>query len=318
MIPALVLTAGLATRLRPLSLVRAKAAMPVGGLPLVSRILQQLRDAGIVDVVLNLHHLPASLTSRLGDGSDLGVRIRYSWESPRVLGSAGGPRKALSLLGSPTFLILNGDTLTDLDLPALVTSHQRSGALATLAAVPHAVPQRYGGLTLDAHGNFTGTVARGDARPSLHFIGVQVAEARAFEGLDEDVPADTMRTVYPSLIRQRPDAVRVHECASSFLDIGTPEDYVRTCRAFCPPETALLERGARVSIHPSAVLRDTIVWDDVEIGAGVRLTDAVVTDHVRVPPGSHWDGVILRRPDDARGPHDRQVGELIVTALEHA
>jgi NDP-sugar pyrophosphorylase family protein len=115
MIPALVLTAGLATRLRPLSLVRAKAALPVAGQPLVVRILRWLRTNGITDVVLNLHHAPDTLTRILGDGQDLGVRVRYSWETP-VLGSAGGPKRAAPILGASRFLIVNGDTLTNLDL----------------------------------------------------------------------------------------------------------------------------------------------------------------------------------------------------------
>src|SRR6478672_8495534 len=97
MVPALVLTAGLATRLRPLSFVRAKAALPVAGVPLVRRILTSLASAGITDVVMNLHHLPHTLTTLVGDGSDLGMTVRYSWETP-VLGSAGGPRRALPLL----------------------------------------------------------------------------------------------------------------------------------------------------------------------------------------------------------------------------
>jgi NDP-sugar pyrophosphorylase family protein len=88
MIPALVLTAGLATRLRSLSCVRAKAAVPVAGEPLVRRILRQLRAADVRDAVLNLHHLPHTITRVVGDGSDLGIRVRYSWEVP-VLGSAG-------------------------------------------------------------------------------------------------------------------------------------------------------------------------------------------------------------------------------------
>src|SRR5215468_3964491 len=99
MIPALVLTAGLATRLRPLSLVRAKAALPVAGITLVERILARLAAAGVRDVVINLHHLAHTITAVVGDGSPLGVRVRYSWESP-VLGSAGGPRHALPLLES--------------------------------------------------------------------------------------------------------------------------------------------------------------------------------------------------------------------------
>ena len=134
MIPALVLTAGLATRLRPLSFVRAKAAMPVGGEPIVRRILRELRASGIQEAVLNLHHLPHTITRVVGDGSDLDMRVRYSWEQP-VLGSAGGPRQALPLLDAATFLIVNGDTLTDVDIAALVAEHKQSGALVTMAVV---------------------------------------------------------------------------------------------------------------------------------------------------------------------------------------
>src|ERR1041385_7127158 len=119
MIPALVLTAGLATRLRPLSFVRAKAALPVAGLPLVQRILRWLTSHGAHDTVLNLHPLPHTITAIVGNGATEGVRVRYSWE-PIVLGSAGGPRRALPLLSSSTFLIVNGDTLTNVDVAALV------------------------------------------------------------------------------------------------------------------------------------------------------------------------------------------------------
>ena len=145
MIPALVLTAGHATRLRPLSFVRAKAAVPVAGEPLASRILRGLAAAGVTDAVLNLHHLPHTLTTLIGDGADAGVRVRYSWEVP-VLGSAGGPRRALPLLGASTFLIVNGDTLADIDIAAVVADHRRSGALVTMAVVPNNEPDKYGGV----------------------------------------------------------------------------------------------------------------------------------------------------------------------------
>ncbi len=94
---ALLLTAGLGTRLQPLTYVRAKAAVPINGEPLVRRVIRILATAGIRDLVLNLHHRPQSIAACVGDGSDLDVRVRYSWEQP-VLGSAGGPRRALPLV----------------------------------------------------------------------------------------------------------------------------------------------------------------------------------------------------------------------------
>jgi mannose-1-phosphate guanylyltransferase len=86
--PALLLTAGLGTRLRPLTYARAKAAVPVNGDPLARRIIRWLADHGIRDFVLNLHHRPATIASVVGDGSDLDVRVRYSWEQPVLGGRA--------------------------------------------------------------------------------------------------------------------------------------------------------------------------------------------------------------------------------------
>ena len=186
MIPALVLTAGLATRLRPLSLVRAKAAMPVAGEPIVRRILRQLRAADISDAVLNLHHLPHTISTIVGDGADLGLRVRYSWEMP-VLGSAGGPRLALPILGASTFLIANGDTLTNIDIERLITAHRHSDALVTLAVIPRTEPERYGGVRVDDDGIVTGFTRPGSDDDSFHFVGVQVAEPEAFA----DLPAGT-------------------------------------------------------------------------------------------------------------------------------
>ena len=150
-IPALVLTAGLATRLRPLSLLRAKAAIPVAGRALVSLIVEQLRDAGVTDVVLNLHYLPHTITGQVGDGLHLGVRVRYSWEGV-VLGSAGGPRRAAPLLDAATFLVVNGDTLASVDLHQLVAQHRASDALVTMATMPNQEPHKYGGVATAADG----------------------------------------------------------------------------------------------------------------------------------------------------------------------
>src|SRR5688500_1342083 len=169
---ALVLTAGLGTRLRPLTFVRAKAAVPVNGEPLARRVARWLAANEYRDQVFNLHHHPASIAACLGDGADLGVRVRYSWEQP-VLGSAGGPRHALPLLtdgGSDRFLIVNGDTLTDVDLQAVMTTHASSGALVTMALIPNPAPDKYGGV-LVKDGFVSGFTRAGAARESFHFIG---------------------------------------------------------------------------------------------------------------------------------------------------
>jgi NDP-sugar pyrophosphorylase family protein len=314
MIPALVLTAGLATRLRPLSFVRAKAAVPVAGLPLITRILRQLRTAGVAEVVLNLHHLPHTLTRIVGDGSDLDMRVRYSWEMP-IQGSAGGPRHALPLLAMSTFLIANGDTLADVDIDALVTAHRHSGALVTMAVAENTEPQKYGGVVVSPEGAVTGFTRRGSSQGSFHFLGLQVAEAAAFAALHAGTPCESVGAVYPALIGARPGSVRAHVCSAEFFDIGTPDDYLRTSLLLARREGDAPLQGARTRVDPTARVEDSILWDDVEVGAGSMLRGCVVADGARVPGDTSWNGVTLRPAVGELAPGERRIGELAVASL---
>lgn len=314
MIPALVLTAGLATRLRPLSLVRAKAAMPVANEALVRRLLRQLATAEITDAVLNLHYLPHTITQVLGDGSDLGVRVRYSWEMP-VLGSAGGPRLALSLLGSSPFLIVNGDTLTNIDIGRLITAHRHSDALVTMAVVPRTEPERYGGIRSNDDGVFTGVTKRGVDDDSFHFVGIQVAEAEAFAAVPAGKSVESVSDLYLRLATEVPGSVRVHICEGEFFDIGTPDDYLRTSLALAARDGRPDGHGARVRIDRTAHVHESILWDDVIVGADARLERCVVTDGVAIPAGTVWSTCSVRRAAGELSPGERREGDLAVAPL---
>ena len=314
MIPALVLTAGLATRLRPLSLVRAKAALPVAGHPLIIRILRALRAAGVTDAVLNLHHLPQTLTRIVGDGTELDMRVRYSWENP-VLGSAGGPRQALPLLDSPTFLIVNGDTLADVDIEGLVAAHKQSGALVTMAAAANENPEKYGGIVASADGTVTGFAKRGSTQPSYHFVGLQVVEAEVFASLARGIPHESVGAVYPALMSDRPGSVRAHVGVTEFFDIGTPDDYLRTSLALSRREGTRTAGGAGTRVDATARVDDSVLWDDVEVGAGSSLKECIVTDGARVPDDTSWVGVTLRRADNQLAPGEKQIGDLAIASI---
>ena len=311
MVPALVLTAGLATRLRPLSLVRAKAALPVAGVPLVHRILRSLAASGVTDAVLNLHHLPHTLTRLVGDGTQLGMRVRYSWEVP-VLGPAGGPRRAIPLLG-PTFLIINGDTLTDLDVRALVAGHRTSGALVTMAVVPNTQRDKYSGLSGDGNGALTGFAKRGSPDNAFHYIGVQVVEAEAFASVPENVPFETS-SLYTSLIARRPGSIRLFNTSAEFFDIGTPADYLDTSLRLADRERhAALPSNARVA--STARVERSILWDDVVVEAGSMLRECVVTDGVRVPADTSWHGVTIRVAGGELAPGEHRIDDLAIASL---
>ena len=309
----MLLAAGLGIRLRPLTYGRAKPAMPVAGEALVRRILRWLSAGGITDIVLNLHHRAESVRSAVGDASDLGVRVRYSPEDP-ILGSAGGPRRALPLLAADRFFLVNGDTLTDVDLGALAADHARSGAQVTMALVPNPDPAFYGGVVVDAGGRVTALSPRGPANRGLHFVGAQVVEASVFSGLSPDRASETISEVYPRLMADRPGSVRGFVCDASFRDIGTPADYLTTSLQLARLEGGASRLiGARSSVDGRARVTRTVLWDGVTVDAGAELVDCLVGDDVRIPPGARYRRAAVVRAGLGRpGPGEELVGELLV------
>jgi len=229
----LILAAGLGTRHPPRMELLPTPAIAVGGVPIVRRIVAWLVREGVTDLVVNLHHRPETIAAVLGDGSDLGARVRYSWEQPAVLGSAGGPRHALPIIGAKTFFIVNGDTLTDLPLRGVAEAHAATHAMVTMALIPNREPDKYGGVRMGDDGQISGFVTRGpQAIGSYHFIGVQVAEAEVFADLKDGEPINSTHGVYDTLIASHPGSVRGYLCNAAFWDIGTPEDLARTDGAF--------------------------------------------------------------------------------------
>ena len=287
---ALVLTAGLGTRLRPLTLARAKAAAPVDGESLARRTIRWLVSHGVADLVLNLHHKPETITADVGDGADMGARVRYSWESP-LLGSAGGPRHALPLIGEPTFFLVNGDTLTDVDLPAMLDQHRRTGALITMALIPNPDPAKYGGVLLDGSGVITAFTKRGSPDQSFHFIGPQVVEAAAFAPLADGAVSESVLGIYPRYIAERPGSIRGFVCQATFRDIGTPADLLRTSLELAEADGRLNRPrwGRNARVEPSARITRSVLWDNVTVGADAMIVECVLADGVTIPPAAHYE-----------------------------
>ena len=315
--PALVLTAGLGTRLRPLTYVRAKAAVPVNGEPLVRRVAMWLAGRGIREHVYNLHHHPASIAACLGDGAALGIRVRYSWE-PTVLGSAGGPRHALPLLAdseADRFLIVNGDTLTNVDVDALLDRHQQSGALITMSLIPNPAPDKYGGVTVSPDGFVTGFTRPGAAAESFHFIGVQVAAAAVFRRVEDNVASESVNGLYPVLMREARNSIAAFISDASFSDISTPLDCLRTSLALRASEgDRLVSRTARIA--PTAVVEGTAICDDVVVGAEAQLRNCIVADRVTIPAGAHYERVAIVPAGTRAAAGDERIdGDLLIRPI---
>lgn len=294
--PALVLAAGLGTRLDPLTRLVAKPAVPLGGRTLIARVLDWLHRERVRDVVLNLHARPETITADVGDGARWAMRVRYSWEQPHVLGSAGGPRHALPLLapGSPagSFLIVNGDTLCEIDLAPMIAAHHARGAAVTLAVAPNPAPDRYNGIAADTRGCVTGFVPKGRAEGSWHFVGIQIARADVFAPLEDNVAAETVAGIYRDKVAAGARDLFVWPVTSTFLDVGTPRDYLDAALGWADATTtSTIEPGA--TIDPSARVRRSVVWSGAQIGPRADLDRCIIATGAVVPADFHGANAVL-------------------------
>lgn len=288
----MVLAAGLGTRLRPLTDLLPKPAVPVAGLPLVQLAFARLRAAGARRVVVNVHHLAAVMERAATEAaSAAGVDLAISRE-PVIAGTGGALREARRLLaGAEAIVLWNGDILFEVDVAAIVAAHRESQALATLVLAPMPEGARY--ATVDVDGamrvrRIAGIGPGGDALVPLHFTGVHVLSP----ALLDHVPAspfacDVNRLVYPPLLAS--GQVRAVVAGGHWNDLGTPERYLQANLDLLSGEAPVAlpradpfvgteSRGSRIfvgegaSVDPAARLHGPVLVGRgavVEAGAGV-------------------------------------------------
>ncbi len=200
---AMVLAAGLGTRLRPLTNDRPKALVEVGGRPLITYALALLQHYRITDVVVNLHWHGGALRDALGDGSRFGLSIVYSEEHP-LLDTGGGILRARPLLGDGDFVVMNSDTIVDLPLDRLIAHHRTRGAAATLVLRRDPEQARYGEIEIDADGRVRRFLGRPEriAMPltAYMFAGVHVLSQRVFECMPSGGVFSITRQTYPAML----------------------------------------------------------------------------------------------------------------------
>jgi mannose-1-phosphate guanylyltransferase len=313
----MVLAAGLGTRMRPLTLLRAKPVLPVLNRPLLHWTLEALARAGVREVVVNLHHLPGTIRHAVGDGSAFGLRVLYSYERA-ILGSGGGPRKVRRFFGDEPALLVNGDMAFDFDLRALVADHLMSGAVATLALQKLPRRGRYHPIVTDTRGRVVGLrglrrLARG--RASL-FTGVQVLDPSLLERLPAGA-SDSMADLYAPLVREGA-FVRGVRLLGPWYDLSDPALYLESQQRLMalgfggvgpPPlvhpqarvhSTASVQRsvvGAASVVEAGARVVRSVLWEGVRVGAGARVEDTILADGVEVAAGASLSArVVFRRP----------------------
>jgi NDP-sugar pyrophosphorylase family protein len=308
---AMVLAAGEGTRLRPLTLQRAKPALRFVDRPLICRTLRWLSAAGVDEAVVNLHHLPETVRAAIEEDAPP-LRLHYS-EEPRILGTAGGLGKARGFFGGvESFLLVNGDCFYDLDLTGALEAHGESGAVATMLLMENPDPAAFAGVEVDTDGvvrRIAGQPEGGaEGLRSLHFIGIHILAPEVLGEIPEGV-SDMNHDVYQDLIRKGVP-VRGHRVSGSWHDIGTPHRFLEGCmaelaRAGGAPylaEGARLDRevalrsgcviGAGGRVGGGACVEGSVVLDGAAVGERALVRGSVIGYGTDVAPGERVEGMM--------------------------
>ena len=220
---ALILAAGKGTRLKPLTESRPKPMIPVGGRPLLERIVVQLREAGITDLFINLHSYPESIQNHFGDGQRFGVRITYSYE-PTLLGTAGAAKKLESSLKDGPFLVYYADNYVEVDLTHMISVHSEKKSMAIIAVFPGQEISASGVVEVDPHDRiqrFLEKPAPHETESRLVNAGLYLLEPDILDSIPESEVYDFGHQLFPKILEQGVPLYAYHLTGAVF-GIDTP------------------------------------------------------------------------------------------------
>jgi mannose-1-phosphate guanylyltransferase len=313
MFDAFVLAAGHGTRLRPLTERLPKPLVPVCGAPMLDYALALCRAHGMRRVVVNAHHLAPAIVAWAAARPDVEVSV----EAPEILGTGGGLRAVADRLG-PRVAVVNGDTLCDVDLRALVGAVPTGGAALALRCHPLEAAERYGIVAFDADGavvdlkGMARAEPRGPVRRDSHFTGIHALDRAVLDRLPPGASC-IVRQGYLGVVPDRRIRAIVH--GGTWLDVGDPAAYLDA-------NLAVLDGAVRLPLDPwvaagwsgsgaapgggrasgrcwvgrDAQVRGSVSRSAVGVGAvvpkGAELADCVVWDGVEVPEG-RWSRVVF-------------------------
>ncbi len=313
---AMVLAAGLGTRLRPLTYEITKPMVPVLDRPVMAHILDLLDRHGFEQTIANLHYFPDSIREHFGE------RLTYRYEE-ELLGTAGGVRACREFFGEEAFLIISGDALTDIDLGAFVARHREAGGIATLAVKKVADTREYGVVLHDHEGRITGFQEKpepDEALSDLGNCGIYIFEPAIFDHFPERPFADWAQDVFPKLLAGEVP-FHIHEIRDYWNDVGSLAELRQGTFDALRGELRLQVQGGEVrpgvTVAGGQALPDDLEIDgqawighDVEIGAGVRLMGPIVLgDGARVGDGAQLRESIVF-PGTEVAPGSIQIGAI--------
>jgi mannose-1-phosphate guanylyltransferase/mannose-1-phosphate guanylyltransferase/phosphomannomutase len=337
---AMVMAAGLGTRLRPLTYEVPKPMVPVANRPVIELILRSLASHGITEVVSNLHWFPDTITGHVGDGSRFGVSVTWSFEE-ELLNTAGGVRNVREFFGDEPFLVMAGDALTDVDFGALMDAHAANDGVATLAVKRVQNTREYGVVVTGPDGRIEGFQEKPDPAEALSDRANCMIYALSPEIFDHfpDIPTpDFALDVFPALL-EGDIPFHVHDTDAYWNDVGSPPEYLQgnldvaagmvdvavggelveseadpdepgehllgTEVAGLPADCELNGRvlvGAGVDVGEGVRIDGpAVIGDGARIGNGARIKESLLLPRAEVPANCYLVGAIAGRSGSLAG-----------------
>ncbi len=283
----MILAAGLGTRLSPLTNDRPKALMPLGNRPLIDRNIAYLRSYGVMEIVVNAHHLSDQILVHLGSGESFGIPVHVRVEQ-EILGTGGGIKNVEDFWDDEPFIVLNGDILTDINLGEAYEGHLKSGALATLILHQR---EPFNQVLLNDEMDLV-DIGSKNLPGQLAFTGIHIIDP----ALLSLIPGGRFSSIinhYNRLIAAG-KSIRGHVVEGhQWHDIGTVSAYLEANKTFSGKQPFLLGEGcvidsgsvmtdwavvgASCSIRKNARVERSVLWDHVTVHSGAAVIESVVT-----------------------------------------
>ena len=303
---AMVLAAGLGTRLKPITFEIPKPMVPVLDRPVMAHIVAMLERQGFDELIANLHYYPDTIRDYFGD------RLTYRYEE-ELLGTAGGVRNVADFFGDDPIVIVSGDALTDTDLNALVERHRSAGGIATLTVKKVDDTREYGVVLHDRDGRITGFQEKpepAEALSDLGNCGIYCFSPEIFDYFPDRPFADWANDVFPALL-ENDVPFFIHEIEDYWNDVGSLDELRQgTFDALeghlrlpvgkgGEPQGAELVEEPLVWVGESCEIADgvklmgrVVIGDGCTIGAGAALRDTIVFPGTEVPADAILIGAI--------------------------
>jgi mannose-1-phosphate guanylyltransferase/phosphomannomutase len=301
---AVIMAGGFGTRLRPLTWNIPKPLVPMMNRPIMEHIIRLLRSHNITDIVVTLFYHPDLITNYFGDGSQLGVRLKYV-KAGADYGTAGSVRNAASLLREP-FIVISGDILTDLNLTRAIEFHKEQTAKVTIVLYHSQKPLEYGVVITRDNGKIVRFVEKptwGEVFSDTINTGIYVIEPEILELVPEEQEFDFSKDLFPLLL-EKDEALFGYPLDGYWRDIGNLREYQEAhwdslagrVRMEFPGKkdgTVYREHDSRIETDPKNLKGTVIIGKHSVMGEEVKISNSVIGDHVTVEESASIEDSIL-------------------------